>query len=388
MHFYQSALCKSTRYEALDAIERCAIKVYFKSLMGRINKRVDMEKYFLTYKRDAEKNPVYAISGVKDFDADHIFDCGQCFRWRRQPDGSWTGIAGSRIANIRYGYASITTSDSQVGTYVAQSSKNARQSSKNKGKSTLYITGLYGTAAPDDFDEFWRNYLDLDRDYGKIKRKLARGDAEMKKAIASGQGIRILNQDLWETIISFIISQNNNIPRIKGCIERLAALAGERIISTEDKAYLEPKANREMIATGRYQGVFPLDDLVPNNLPTPEKLAPMTVEDLAPVRLGYRAKYLIDTARQVLERGLPRNMEELGRLTGVGPKVANCIGLFGLGETASFPIDVWVKRVMHECYGFPEEDMKSMAQFAEEHYGDLGGFAQQYLFYYIRQKGV
>ena len=309
----------------------------------------------MTYKRDGEKNPVYAVSGVRDFDAEHIFDCGQCFRWRRQPDGSWTGIAGSRIANIRY-------------------------------DSTLYITGLYGTAAPNDFDDFWRDYLDLDRDYGSIKRKLGRGDSQMKKAIASGQGIRILNQDLWETIVSFIISQNNNIPRIKGCIERLAALAGERIIGQEDKAYLEPKKNREMIATGQYCGTFPLDDLVPNSLPTPEKLASMTVEDLSPVRLGYRAKYLIETAKQVIERGLPENMEELGKLTGVGPKVANCIGLFGLGETASFPIDVWVKRVMHECYGLPEDDLNAIASFADDRYGNLGGFAQQYLFYYIRQK--
>ena len=320
-----------------------------------------MSKYYLTYKRDAEKNPVYAISGVKDFDTDHVFDCGQCFRWRRQADGSWTGIAGGRIANIKYIPAG-----------------------KNSG--TLHITGLYGTAGSKDFEDFWRNYLDLDRDYSAIKRKLARGDDRMKEAISKGKGIRILNQDLWETIISFVISQNNNIPRIKGCIEKLAALAGDRIIGTEDKAFLEPKANRKMIETGVYDGVFKLDDLVPFNLPTPEKLAYLTVEDLAPVRLGYRAKYLIEMAKQVVEKGLPENYEELLTFTGVGPKVANCIGLFGLRDTASFPIDVWVKRVMKDLYGLPEEDLNGMARFAEEHFGTLGGFAQQYMFYYIRER--
>ena len=320
-----------------------------------------MSKYYLTYKRDGEKNPVYAVSGVKDFDTDHVFDCGQCFRWRRQEDGSWTGIAGGRIANIKY-----------------------IPSGKTNG--TLQITGLYGTAGSNDFEEFWKNYLDLERDYSAIKRKLVRGDDKMKEAISKGKGIRILNQDLWETIISFVISQNNNIPRIKGCIEKLAALAGERIIGEEDKAFLEPKANRRMIETGEYHGAFPLGDLVPFNLPGPEKLASMTVEDLAPVRLGYRAKYLIEMAKQVVERGLPGSMDELLALTGVGPKVANCIGLFGLRDTASFPIDVWVQRVMHELYDLPEHNLNAIAQFAEEQFGSLGGFAQQYMFYYIRER--
>ena len=314
-----------------------------------------MNKIFATYKRDAEKNPLYALSGVGDFNATHIFDCGQCFRWRRQEDGSWSGIAGDRIANIKY---------------------------ENK---TLFIRGLYGTTSPRDIEEFWIPYLDLDRDYGKIKRKLRKNDVAMAEAIKTGSGIRILKQDLWETIISFIISQNNNIPRIKGCIEALAELCGERIDGTRDKAFLEPKKNREMVKTGVFEGVYPLGDLKGFALPKPEVLASLKEKDLAPVKLGYRAKYLIQSAKEVLDRGMPENMEELIALTGVGPKVANCISLFGLHKTDSFPVDVWVKRVMHQVYGLDEEDAAAMEAFAKEHFGDLSGFAQQYLFYHIRE---
>lgn len=295
----------------------------------------ELDKYDVKRKKKKDGNYVWTIQGVKDFDAKHIFDCGQCFRWREQPDGSWTGIAGGRIANIGF--------DNNI----------------------LTIESLAGISTPKDFQDYWFDYLDLGRDYGAIKRKLSRGDDVMKSAIKGGQGIRILNQDLWETIVSFIISQNNNIPRIKGCTERLAKLAGEPLVVNDRD--------------------IDLGDMAPYNLPTPEKLAAMTVEGLAPVRLGYRARYLIETAQAVVEKGLPESMDDLGALCGVGPKVANCIGLFGLHKYNSFPIDVWVKRVMHDLYGFDEGDNKGMAAYAEEHFGELSGFAQQYLFYYIRE---
>lgn len=264
----------------------------------------------------------FVLEGVKDFNLDHIFDCGQCFRWKKEEDGSYTGKAFGKEVNMDFVYD---------------------EGSDSEG--TLIING----ASREDFDNIWKSYLDLDRDYSQIKEELAE-DPVMAKAIEKGRGIRILKQDLWETIVSFIISQNNNIPRIKGCIENLAKGFGED-----------------------------------GNLPTPEKLASLTVEDLAPVRLGYRAKYLIETAKQVCENGLPKNMEELQQLCGVGPKVANCISLFGLSDMSSFPVDVWVKRVMNRMYGIPEGNKKEMENFARENFGDYGGIAQQYLFYYIRQ---
>ena len=122
------------------------------------------------------------------------------------------------------------------------------------------------------------------------------------------------------------------------------------------------------------------------SIPSPEKLADLSVEDLAPVRLGYRAKYLIETARTVCENGLPGDYDELSALCGVGPKVASCIALFGMQDYESFPIDVWVMKVMHELYGLPEGGKKQMAEFAHDHFGELGGFAQQYLFYYMRDR--
>ena len=182
----------------------------------------------------------------------------------------------------------------------------------------------------------------------------------MEQAIRAGQGIRILKQDLWETIVSFIISQNNNIPRIKGCIENLSSMFGEPAGEYAGRAYY--------------------------SVPGPQKVASLTAEELGPVRLGYRTRYLIESAKMVCEKGLPEDEEQLSALCGVGPKVANCILLFGMGRHESFPIDVWMARVMNQLYGIDEKNHKEMSAYAGSHFGSLGGFAQQYLFYYIREK--
>lgn len=290
------------------------------------------------------KKNIYIIEEICDFYPEHVFECGQCFRWHRQEDGSYTGIAGGKVVNVRFEPADME---------------------RKAGR--LVLTGC----REEDFEGFWKHYLDLDRDYGKIKCQLGRGDKVMRKATSFGWGIRILNQDLWETIVSFIISQNNNIPRIKGCIEKLAELYGEPV--TTECESLAADYNGEANAKTWY------------TLPTPEKLASLSIEDLAPVKLGYRAKYLIETAKAVGNQGLPQNREELTGLCGVGPKVAGCIALFGMNCRDSFPIDVWVARVMHQLYGLEEKDKAAMAAFAREKFGKLGGFAQQYLFYYMRE---
>ena len=304
--------------------------------------------YLITYKRNAAHAPVYGYAPVSDINLRETFECGQCFRWRALDESgtSYIGIAGGHVARIDY-------------------------DQKNRH---LHITEMGSETKPTDSTDFWPTYLDLSRDYSLIKRKLSKNDEIMKTAIASGKGIRILKQDLWETIVSFIISQNNNIPRIKGCIEKLASLFGERIeLAGTEKNRKEEQAELDKVG------------LVAFDIPSSKTLAGLKEEDLAPVRLGYRARYLIETAKSVEENGLPKDMEELSALCGVGPKVANCIGLFGLGKMDSFPIDVWVRRVMARMYGFDEDDLKGMQSFAEERYGALGGFAQQYLFYYIRE---
>ena len=276
------------------------------------------------------------LEDIRDFDTDHIFDCGQCFRWKRNEDGSYGGIAGRRVAAVSY----------------------------DQQNRTLRIGG-----ASEEDRTFWENYFDLGRDYGAIKAVLSE-DEVMAGAIRHGSGIRILRQDKWETMVSFIISQNNNIPRIKGCIENLSRSLGE---------YLGRFGGRDCFG-----------------LPEPEVLAEASLEDLAPVRLGYRAKYLIETGKMVAEEGREslekladpalsheEVLEALRRYPGVGPKVANCIALFGLGRMDSFPLDVWMKRVMAGLYGFGEKDVKGMTAFAAEKFGPYGGLAQQYLFYYI-----
>ena len=280
--------------------------------------------------------------GIQDFNLDHIFNCGQCFRWKKQGDGSYTGIAFGKVVSFFF--------DEKSGTLTIDNTSEK------------------------DFQDIWMKYLDLKRDYGVIKKELSRNDEIMKKAVEFGYGIRILNQEKWETIVSFIISQNNNIPRIKKSIENLAEKFGERAGAYKGKDYY--------------------------NLPTIDKLASLTEKDLAPIRLGYRAKYLIETAKRVKEMGGEQWLENICKrcsgcdevlervtsLPGVGPKVANCILLFCMDRHDSFPIDVWIARLMHRFYGIDEKDKNAMKKFAKEHYGDYCGFAQQYLFYYGRKQ--
>ena len=198
---------------------------------------------------------------------------------------------------------------------------------------------------------------------------LAANDKIMARAINAGRGIRILNQEKWETLISFIVSQNNNIPRITGCIENLCRHFGARIGCIGDREYFA--------------------------FPSVSALALRSAEDLAAVRLGYRAGYIVDTAVAVslddgsqLESGdsLPTAEIEsyLLSLPGVGPKVAGCVLLFAMKKTEDFPIDVWVKRVMSRFYGMDENNLPAIKDYAARNFGNCGGLAQQYLFNYIR----
>ena len=259
------------------------------------------------------------IENVKDTDLTHIFECGQVFRWRPF-EGGYRGAAGDKAACVFY----------------------------DDGILTIEATG--GDKA------FWSHYFDLDTDYGEIKNDLAKSEPRIRAATDYGFGIRILNQDLFETMISFIISQNNNIPRIRKNIESICDRYGRRI-------------NDDFAA-----------------FPSPEALADAKECDLASLKLGYRSRYIIESSRQYLEEGPPETRDELLRFCGIGPKVANCIMLFGLHEVAAFPIDTWVKHIMNDMYGFEEKDVKGMQRFANERFGELAGYAQQYLFYYYRDR--
>lgn len=282
---------------------------------------------------------------VKDFNPEHIFESGQCFRWTKESDLSYTGIASGKIVNLRF---VPETRDGPVG--------EADAADMNRTQATTG-TVILDNADPSD-REFWYNYFDLGTDYGLIKTRLAGQDKVVAEAIQAGAGMRILRQDPWETLISFILSANNNIPRIKKCVEALAVNFGEK--------------------AGNYRGQIYF------NLPTWDVLAQLTVDDLACCRLGYRAKYLIGTAKEIQTRGIHTLEDCIHGLSGVGPKVANCILLFSLAKLQRFPIDVWVRKVMHELYGFDEKDTKGMTAFADRTFGPYAGIAQQYLFYYMR----
>lgn len=276
------------------------------------------------------------VTGLRDFNLNHIFDCGQCFRFNRLDDTTYFGIAKGRALRI-----------SQVGDEV-----------------TLYST------TEDDFKNIWFDYFDLGRDYGKIKSRLSL-DPVMKEAISYGDGIRILNQDLWEAVISFIISASNNIPRIKGIIERFCAAFGEEI---------------EYIGNIYYS--FP--DIL--------KTASLSKEDLSVIRAGYRDKFIMDAAEKFKNGDLSDEYikylstsdakKALMSINGVGNKVSDCILLFGLSRVDSFPVDVWIKRIMEYCYFDGEQSIDTISRFAAEHFGDIGGFAQQYLFFYARENKI
>ncbi|MBR0399773.1 MAG: hypothetical protein IJH95_03010 [Mogibacterium sp.] len=310
---------------------------------------------------------------VNDFDPEHVFECGQCFRWVPAQDGhgevssngsaDYIGAAGPYAARISYCVGSDGSSSDRSSDIIkekngisAGEADTEMSTSGNSGdrEGTLAIEATGGD------ENFWRQYFDLDTDYSAIKQTLIANDPAIEPATGYGRGIRILNQDLFETIISFIISQNNNIPRIRKNIESLCTEYGE---------YTGEAFGREWYA-----------------FPTPEALAAADVDDLMALKLGYRAPYIKATAKAFLEGKCPACREDVLAYHGVGPKVANCIMLFGLHDTAAFPIDTWVRHIMNDMYGFDEKDMKGMQQFAADKFGELAGYAQQYLFYYYRDK--
>ena len=294
----------------------------------------------------------YVIENCKSFNVKDIFECGQCFRWNEQEDGSYTGIFGNNVLNVKQ----------------EKISNNLEETSNLQNRIT--ITGI----CDGDIKEICHNYFDLDRDYEKIKQKLVSIDKYMEESIKYGEGIRILNQDLWEMIISFIISANNNIPRIKGIIDRMSKKYGNKIEFRGQEYY---------------------------TFPTPEALSTASMEDLRELGLGFRDKYIFETTRKIVnaeidleklkqEKSTKKVREELLKLSGVGPKVADCILLFStLKRFDVFPIDVWVRRVMNDLYIHnPIEtkvNKKEIENLAKEKFGDLEGIAQQYLFYWKRE---
>ena len=286
------------------------------------------------------KEQKYIIKNCNTFELKDIFECGQCFRFNKQEDESYTGIVGNNVINVK------------------------------KVDNEIHIKSV----GQDNLEELVTDYFDLNRDYEQIKDKLSKIDENMQKSISYGKGIRILNQDLWETIISFIISANNNIPRIKGIIDRMSERYGRKIIF-EGKDYY--------------------------TFPTVEELSKASVEDLRALGLGFRDVRVYETTRMIKNKEVDleqlKNEKDFNKvrntlltLPGVGPKVADCILLFStLKRWEAFPIDVWVRRVMNELYIKNPDETKvkkeEIEKIAYEKFGNLAGIAQQYLFYWKRE---
>jgi len=255
-----------------------------------------------------------------EMDIEKTFECGQCFRWTRDSSGVYSGIA--------YGVPARLRCDGE----------------------NVYIS------SPGSI-EMWREYFDLERDYRAIADSFNAGDY-LDRCIDFGFGIRILRQEPWEALCSFIISQCNNISRIKSIVSRLCAELGESVEFDGELFY---------------------------KFPTAERLAGLTAEDLAFLRSGYRAPYIIGAAKSLasgetkmeslIEAPWQTAKAELKKLSGIGDKVANCVVLFGLYHMEAFPIDVWIKRALKEHFA-PGFDPQSLGEYA--------GIAQQYIFYYAR----
>lgn len=211
-------------------------------------------------------------------------------------------------------------------------------------------------------EEYFYNYFDGDTDYAKIHKALS-FDKTVGALATEYKGLRLLNQNFWEMLISFILSQNNNITRIQGITEKLCENFGEK----KDGFYA---------------------------FPTPEKLSGCKVEDFSVLRAGYRDKYIIDASNRYVNNEIDLSLiqngtteeaiKELCKIKGVGLKVANCILLFGTGRKNAFPVDTWIIKAMKSVYGLADKTEKEMCKFGEERFGDYAGYAQQYLFYGIR----
>lgn len=302
------------------------------------------------------KEQKYIIENQNSFELKDIFECGQCFRWNEQEDRSYIGVIKNGVIQVK------------KEKKICKEMNGEKEI--NKTKEIITFTGK----CDGNFKEIVEEYFDLKRDYEKIKKQLENTDEYLKTSIEYGKGIRILNQDLWETIISFIISANNNIPRIKGIIERISQKYGNEIEWNEKKYY---------------------------TFPTPEQLKDVTVQEFRNLGLGFRDIRLYETTQMILNKEVdlenlrknPNTQEvrnELLKLSGVGPKVADCILLFSdLKRFDVFPIDVWVRRVMNDLYIRESDESKvskaKIEKLAEEKFGDLKGLAQQYLFYWRRE---
>ena len=271
---------------------------------------------------------------VNCFNLKYTLECGQCFRWKYL-DGYYVGVIKDRVIKIR------------------------------QDKDYLYVK----SNNMDNIENVVRDYFELDKDYESIEKRIVKVDDYVKEAIKNTSGLRHLNQDFFETIISYIISANNNIPRISKSVNEISKRYGKKIEFEDEDYYL---------------------------FPTPKQLENVSIEDYRNCGVGFRDKYIYDTVMKINQKQVDLDSmqkmntsnlrKELLNLMGVGPKVADCILLFSCNREEVFPIDVWVERVMEKLYFNNESTTKKkILEYATSHFGSDAGIIQQHLFYNIRE---
>lgn len=267
-----------------------------------------------------------------DFSLSQTLECGQCFRYQKEENDCYTVICGQRVVTLG-----------------------------QEGGSIVFYDG-------EDIP-FWKGYFDGDRSYGEIKQRICNDDPIMAEAVSFAPGIRILRQEFFEMLMSFILSQNNHIPRIRGLVQRLSREYGAPV-----------------------KGDF-------YSFPTPTQLMGVSEEAYRRMGCGFRSRYMVDAVDKVLAGGF--SADELKKLStdalrqrlmsicGVGQKVADCILLFSFGRYEVFPTDVWINRVFSHVYcGGKKLSAKELQKSAAERFGEDAGFAQQYLFHYGRKMKI
>ncbi len=279
-------------------------------------------------------NGEWQLAEPKDFVLKDIFECGQCFRWKREAENCYIGVIKDGVIRVQ------------------------------KEGEKFYFSGI----TQEDFIETCKRYFDLQTDYSLMKETFSKEDENLRKAVSYGSGIRILKQDPWEMLISYIISACNNIPRISKTIENLSSKFGKKVFWQGKPYFL---------------------------FPTPKELSNATMEDLRNCNLGFRDRYVWTATRMVLdgscdlmkiqEMDYENAKKELQKIPGVGAKVADCILLFSMGKTEAFPVDTWIKKVMKELY-IESANVKQMNQYAIQKFGKYAGVANQYLFYYKKNE--
>lgn len=269
---------------------------------------------------------------VVPFNLKYTLECGQCFRWKCVEDDTYVGVISDRVIKIK-------------------------QEDDN-----VYIW----SNVTDDLELVVREYFDFNKNYSSIEKTISEIDENIHMAVKNTSGIRILNQPLFETYISYIISANNNIKRISKSVEDISKMYGKKVQFEGVTYYL---------------------------FPTLSQLKGATVEELQKCGLGFRAKYVVHNLENLTEEKLAKLRqfdikmckEELLTYMGIGPKVADCIMLFSLGKSEVFPIDVWVKRIMERIYFKEDTCLKDISEYAKINFKENSGIIQQHLFYNVRE---